>query len=90
MQGPVGKLGRNTPVDANCKIKAGRAPVHRAGKLIAPNNILIFIDLQQYVSSFASGPGFSPSHCQAHGNIAPSFGIADKCRFLSLRLFNSV
>lgn len=68
VKGPLEKQGRIAPLDAKCKIKTGRAPVQRAGKLITPNNTLTFIDPWPYVSSFALVLGFSFFlHHQTHG-----------------------
>lgn len=68
-------------MDAKCKIKAGRVSEHKTGKLIAPNNILIFTDLWHYVRAVLNQHLVSSSsHLQASGNEASGSMMANKLR----------
>lgn len=78
-------------MDAKCKIKAGRVSEHKTGKLIAPNNILIFTDLWHYVRAVLNQHLVSSSsHLQANGNEASGFVIASKLCSGSFHLYKSV
>lgn len=91
MQSFVGKQQWIAPLDAKCKIKAGRVSEHKIGKLIAPNNILIFTDLWHYVRSILNQHLVSSSsHLQANGNEASGFGFMSKCSSESFCLYKSV
>lgn len=68
------------PLDGKCKIKTGRFWEHKTGKLIAPNNILVFKDFWHYVRAVLNQhlDSFS-SHVQTNGSEASGTGITNKC-----------
>lgn len=89
MQSLVWKQQWIAPLDAKCKIKTGRVWEHKTGKLIAPNNILIFTDFWHYVRAVLNQHLVSSSsHLQANGNGASGTGIKNKCHsmFLSVQI----
>lgn len=89
MQSLVGKQQWIAPLDAKCKIKTGRVWEHKTGKLIAPNNILIFTDFWHYVRAVLNQHLVSSSsHLQTNGNEASGIRITNKCHsiFLSVQI----
>lgn len=80
MQSLVWKQQWIAPLDTKCKIKTGRVWEHKTGKLIAPNNILIFTDFWHYVRAVLTQHLVSSSsHLQANDNEAFSTGTTNKC-----------
>lgn len=85
MQSLVGKQQWIAPLDAKCKIKTGRVWELKTGKLIAPNNILIFTDFWHYVRAVLNQHLVSSSsHLQTNGNEASGIRITNKCHSIFL------